>query len=98
MQKKPSLSIFVRFDIGATIRISREIQCLQYAGCFVKFCLFKSKGDQQFCILRVLGLFCGFPESTQSGRRMLAITFKASYTSILSALINLNSYFCLGFY
>ena len=28
----PSLSIFVRFGIGATIRIVQEIQCLPYAG------------------------------------------------------------------
>ena len=31
---RPSLSIFVRFGIGATIRIGREIQCVPYAQFF----------------------------------------------------------------
>ena len=30
------LSIFVRFGIGATIHIGREIQCLQFVGFFLK--------------------------------------------------------------
>ena len=32
----PFLSISVRFGIGAPIRIGREIQCLPYAGFFIK--------------------------------------------------------------
>ena len=33
-EKMPFLSISVHFSIGATIRISRGIQCLRYAGFF----------------------------------------------------------------
>ena len=37
------LSIFVRFGIGATIHIGREIQCLTYSGFSVVFIEEKKK-------------------------------------------------------
>ena len=47
--------IFVQFGIGATIRIGREIQCIQYAGFTISF-WFKS-----YIIIQRISNRCSLP-------------------------------------
>ena len=50
------MSIFVRFGIGATIRISREIQCLPYAVfLFVCNCIGVKTSDISSCFPLLAG-------------------------------------------